>query len=158
MQRRMKTKLIVTILVSIVMMACNRNDVYFQYANVNPIGWSKDSLYGFDVEITDTISHYNVYVNVRNNGTYPYQNLWVFLSRTTPEKVIERDSIEFYLTDKRGKWLGSGLGSVHHMPVLYQQNVSFHKAGIYHYSLVQGMRDTLLMGINDIGIRVEKLP
>ena len=158
MQKRMKTKLIIGTLLMIVLMACNRRDVYFQYANVNPTGWSKDSLYGFDVEITDTLAHYNVYVNVRNNGTYPYQNLWVFLSKTAPDKEVERDSIEFYLTDKRGKWLGSGLGSVHHMPVLYQQNVTFPKAGIYHFSLVQGMRDSLLAGINDIGIRVEKLP
>ena len=158
MQKRMKTKLLLTSLVVVMMTACNRNDIFFQYTAVNPEGWSKDSLYGFDVEIADTASLYNVYVNVRNNGTYSYQNLWIFLAKTSPDKGLERDSIELYLADQRGKWLGSGMGSVHNMPVLYQENVLFHKAGIYHYSLVHGMRDTLLMGIHDIGIRVEKQP
>ena len=43
------------------------------------------------------------------------------------------------------------------MPVLYQQNVRFKTAGIYHYKIVHGMRDSVLAGINDVGIRVEKV-
>jgi len=43
------------------------------------------------------------------------------------------------------------------MPVLYQQNVKFKTSGIYRYKIVHGMRDTILHGINDIGMRVEKV-
>jgi len=146
-----------TILISLFAVACTGNDVYFQYDTVNPKGWNKDSLYGFDIKISDTISTYNVYVNIRNRGEYPYQNLWLFLSKTTPDKIKSNDSIECYLADQRGKWLGSGLGSIMEMPVLYQEKVRFKTAGIYHYKIVHGMRDTILHGINDIGMRVEKV-
>ena len=145
------------IFISLIAVACTSNDVYFQYQSVASQGWNKDSLYRFDIPIVDTTATYNVYVNIRNRGEYPYQNLWVFLAKTTPDSIESKDSIECYLADKRGKWLGSGLGSILEMPVLYQQNVRFSKAGIYHYKIRQGMRDSLLKGINDIGMRVEKV-
>jgi len=157
MLRKMKTKHIYVLLIAMGIVGCTSRDVYFKYTTINPTGWSQDSLYGFDVEITDTTSKYNVYINVRNNGNYPYQNLWLFLKQTQPTKLELKDSIEFYLADIRGKWLGSGMGAIHDMPVLYQQNVQFNKAGTYHYSIGQGMRDSLLVGINDIGMRIEKV-
>jgi gliding motility-associated lipoprotein GldH len=103
------------------------------------------------------VSAYDVYVNIRNRGDYPYQNLWLFLNKTTPDSLQSKDSIECYLADKRGKWLGTGIGSIKEMPVLYKQNVRFNKPGIYRYKIVQGMRDSILKGINDIGMRVEKV-
>ena len=144
-------------LISLFALACTSNDVYFQYRSVNSKGCNKDSLYTFDIPINDTTATYNVYVNVRNRGEYPYQNLWLFLSKTNPDKIQTRDSIECYLADQRGKWLGSGIGSILEMPVIYQQNIRFKSVGTYHYKIVQGMRDSILTGINDIGMRVEKI-
>jgi gliding motility-associated lipoprotein GldH len=153
----MKNRFLIAILISLVSVACTNNDAFFQYKAVTPKGWNKDSLYTFDIKIADTVSAYNIYVNVRNRGEYPYQNLWLFLNKTTPDKIEKKDSIECYLADQRGKWLGSGIGSVMEMPILYQQNVHFKKTGIYQYKIVHGMRDSVLIGINDIGMRVEKI-
>lgn len=153
----MKSKILSAIVISLFIVGCTSHDVYFQYNPVSIKGWSKDTMYVFHVPITDTAATYNVYVNVRNRGEYPYQNLWLFLKKTAPDKVLTKDSIECYLADNRGKWLGSGIGSIMEMPVLYEQNVKFAQKGIYNYFIVQGMRDSLLAGINDIGIRVEKV-
>jgi len=153
----MRNRLLLAIFVSLTFAACKNNDVFFQYKAVNAKGWNKDSLYTFDIQITDTTSTYNVYVNVRNRGEYPYQNLWLFLDKTSPDKVQMKDSIECYLADQRGKWLGSGIGSVMEMPILYQENVRFNKSGMYRYKIIHGMRDTTLAGINDIGMRIEKI-
>jgi gliding motility-associated lipoprotein GldH len=71
--------------------------------------------------------------------------------------VVLRDSIEFYLADQRGKWLGSGVGAIVEMPVLYKQNVRFEQKGTYRYEIGHGMREDVLIGINDIGIRIEGL-
>lgn len=153
----MKNRFFQAIFLSLFVVGCTSNDVYFQYNPVSLSGWSKDTMYVFHVPITDTVASYNVYINVRNRGEYPYQNLWLFLNKTTPDKIHSKDSIECYLADQRGKWLGKGMGSIMEMPVLYQQNVKFPKAGTYDYFVVQGMRDSLLRGINDIGMRVEKI-
>ena len=81
------------ILISLSAVACTSNDVYFQYQSVAVKGWNKDSVYKFDIPITDTLSSYNVYVNVRNRGEYPFQNLWVFLSKTTPDSIESKDAL-----------------------------------------------------------------
>ena len=138
------------------MMSCHNNDVFSQYSSVPVNGWNKDSAFNFNVQISDVHLKYNVFVNVRNRGEYPYQNMWLFLEKISPDSIISRDTINFYLADQRGKWLGSGVGHSFEMLVLYQQNISFQKAGTYRYRIFQGMRDTLLTGVNDIGIRVEK--
>jgi len=138
------------------MMSCHNNDVFSQYSTVALNGWNKDSTFIFNVQIQDIKVKYNVYVNVRNRGEYPYQNMWLFLEKMSPDSIVTKDTINFYLADQRGKWLGSGVGQSFEMPVLYQQNVTFHKPGTYRYRIFQGMRDTILVGVNDIGIRVEK--
>lgn len=153
----MKNKLLWAIFISLFTVACSHNDVYLKYQTIVPEGWSKDSTFTFDIPITDTTASYNVYVNIRNRGEYPYQNLWLFLSETTPDKKQLNDTIECYLADQKGKWLGSGVGSLYNMPVLYKQNARFKTGGTYRYQIIQGMRDDLLVGINDIGMRVEKI-
>ena len=153
----MKNRFFLAILISLTLLSCNSNDVFLSYKTIPLKGWGKDSLLTFDVAIKDTNAIYNLYVNVRNRGEYPYQNLWFFLSKKTPDNVLSKDSIECYLADKRGKWLGTGIGSVLEMPVLFQQKVKFNKAGIYQYKIAHGMRDSVLIGLNDIGFRVEKV-
>ncbi len=141
----------------VILTACANNDVYFQYQTIQHDGWNKDSVLTFDVNITDTISAYNIYVNIRNTSDYPYQNLWLFLNKLNPDSTLVNDSIECYLADQHGKWLGSGVGSIKEMPVLYEQNKHFKARGIYKYEITQGMREDVLKGVNDIGIRVEKI-
>lgn len=150
-------KIIALFFTSLLVVSCTNNDVFFRYKTVAASGWNKDSLYTFDIPIKDISASYNIYVNIRNRGEYPYQNLWLFLNKINPDSLQTNDSIECYLADGRGKWLGKGIGSIMEMPVLYQQNVRFNNAGIYHYKIVHGMRDSILMGINDIGMRVEKV-
>lgn len=82
--------------------------------------------------------------------------LRLFIKTTSPDSVVTNDTIEFYLADEFGKWLGNGVGSVFNMPVLYQQNFKFPKKGVYHFDIQHGMRDSLLSGINNVGIKVEK--
>ena len=66
------------------------------------------------------------------------------------------DTIEFYLADHRGQWLGTGMGAWKEMPVLYRQALRFPRSGTYTYTIRHGMRTDPLRGIHDIGMRVEK--
>ena len=128
-----------------------------QYLPVNVSGWSKDSLFVFDIPVKDSVATFNIYVNIRNRGEYPYQNLWLFLEKITPDSTISCDTIEFYLANNHGKWLGKGIGSTFEMPVFYQQNIKFQATGTYRYKISHGMRDSVLVGINDVGMRLEKV-
>jgi len=144
------------VLLTFTFASCTGDAVFFSYQSINGNGWNKDSICTFDIQINNPDLPYNMYVNTRNRSEYPYQNLWLFVKQITPDSVVTNDTIEFYLADDFGKWLGSGIGSVYNMPVLYRQKFKFPKKGVYRYEIQQGMRDSLLQGINDVGIKVEK--
>lgn len=153
-----KNKFVLLFSITCLMVSCIQKDVYLQYRTLPTNGWNKDSVLTFDIPISDTASLYNVYINIRHRGEYPYQNLWFFLRQSSPvNDSVTKDTIECYLADHRGKWLGSGVGFVYEMPVLYLQKISFPHAGTYRYEIIQGMRDSILSGINDVGIKVEKV-
>jgi len=145
-----------TALIFLLFSCIRSNDVYFSYKTIPTEGWNKDSICRFDIDIMDNAASYNVYVNIRNRSEYPRQNLWLFIRRIAPDSVIKTDSINFYLADQRGKWLGSGVGSTYEMPVLFEQNVKFPLPGKYRFEVKHGMRDDLLPGVNDVGLRIEK--
>lgn len=139
----------------VIFISCYRNEVYFEYQPVNIHGWSKDSTLLFPVTITEPNKTYNIVVNTRNNNTYPYQNMWLFVKEISPDSIIRKDTIDFYLADDFGKWLGSGIGAYFNMPVLYRANFKFPKKGVYKFEIQHGMRDSMLIGIQDIGLKVE---
>lgn len=134
--------------------SCRRDEVYFQYRAVPPDGWNKDSACTFDFTIADTIRPYNVFIHVRHWGDYPYQNFWLFLQNTNAEGHTSKDTVECYLSDNYGKWLGKGY-SVKEISIAYQQQVHFPDSGTYRLTIHHGMRDSLLKGIKEIGVRVE---
>ncbi len=132
------------------------NTVYFEFQQVHPEAWSKDSLYAFPISISDTTALYDLYIYTRNTPGYPYQNIWLFISSQSPDNTLVADTIEFFLADHRGRWLGTGMGDLKEMPVLYKQNLRFPRAGTYIYTIGHGMRDDTLRGINDVGMKVER--
>ncbi len=153
---KIRNKSLIILLISIVLASCTQSAIFSEYKNVDVKGWNKDSSCVFDVNIENATILYDVFVNVRNVGEYPHQNLWLFIQKMAPDSTITNDTINFFLADNRGKWLGSGIGSVYEMPVLYQQKLRFSSTGKYRYEIFQGMRDSLLVGIKDIGLRIEK--
>jgi gliding motility-associated lipoprotein GldH len=136
--------------------ACDRRRVFESYRELDKNGWNKDSIVVFDVTLTDTIINNNLFVNIRNKGNYPYSNIYLFLSIGSPDGKLLTDTVEFTLAEASGKWKGSGIGGLYDNQILYKSSVYFPKKGDYIFSIKQGMRDNVLQGISDIGIRIEK--
>lgn len=136
--------------------SCDRKRVFESYRELDKNGWNKDSVVIFRVPITDTIKNQNLFVNIRNKGTYPYSNLWLFLTIGSPDGAMRTDTVEFTLAEPSGRWKGSGIGGLHDNQILYKSSIYFPRKGKYTFQIKQGMRDNVLQGIRDIGIRLEK--
>lgn len=136
--------------------SCDRKRVFESYIKLDEKGWNKDSVLVFHVQLTDTIRNHNLLVNIRNKGTYPYSNLWLFLTIGSPDGSMRTDTVEFTLAEPSGRWRGSGIGGLHDNQILYKNSVYFPRKGKYTFKIKQGMRDNVLHGIRDIGIRIEK--
>lgn len=144
-------------LVLTALMACSRNTVYSRFvptgsAPHSPMPqWHMDSIAHFDYTITDPEPSYRILLYIRHTETYPYQNMWLFVHDN-----LHADTIEFYLADERGQWLGNKHHGFIEMPVLLEEDYRFPAAGTYHMSVQHGMRDSLLRGISDVGVEVIK--
>ncbi len=136
--------------------ACSKNDTVFSaYNELPPQGWHKDSIAVFEVTLNEE-ANYTVFVNVRNSANFKTQNLWLFIDYEQPDKTIKKDTVEFYLADNGGRWLGSGFGSLYEMKVAFLPKINFSQKGSYQFQVKQAMRDTVLVGINDIGLEIVK--
>ncbi|MCQ2310625.1 MAG: gliding motility lipoprotein GldH [Paludibacteraceae bacterium] len=153
----MKIQKIIILLSTLSLMACGGRTVYYEYQSVPIDGWAADSVLSFTVPVSDKTATYDVLLHVRHTDAYRYQNMWMFITEspsTIDVKASQTDTIEFYLADDRGHWLGNG-HSLKEMPVLYRQQVHFTDS-VYRLTIQQGMRDDALRGISDIGLELVK--
>lgn len=141
---------------TIILFSCDSSRVFEEYVTVKGEHWDRDQIAVFEVPIYDTIHPMNLYINIRNTGNYPYSNLYLFVKITAPNQSLAIDTVECILADKKGKWLGKGIGDLFEIKHLYKKGVKFAQKGNYLFSIEQAMRDEKLCCINDIGVRIEK--
>lgn len=118
--------------------------------------WMNTNSPSFTVNIADTLARYDLYLNVRNDGVYPYSNLYLFIHTTLPGGKTATDTVECQLADPDGKWRGTGSGNLKFNRFLFQRAIGFQRKGDYRFELEQAMRVKDLKGIRDVGIRIEK--
>jgi len=136
--------------------SCDRKKVFESYKELDEKGWNKDSIVVFNVPLADTIKNHNLYVNIRNKGTYAYSNIYLFMSIGSPDGQVKTDTVEFTLAEPDGRWKGSGIGGLYDNQILFKNSVFFPHKGVYKFQIKQGMRDNVLQGIRDVGIRIER--
>lgn len=137
--------------------ACQPKILHEEYVEIEGRNWNKDSVLVFTVPVIDTLQNYNLLVNVRNDVNYKYSNVWLFIKIQQPDGQQLDDKFEITLADHSGKWLGKGFGGLKTREVIYKGQVYFPVSGDYTISVQQGMREEVLKGISDVGIRVEKV-
>lgn len=127
-------------------------------------GWKEAKTFSFDIE--DTTHYYNIYCGLRLNGTYNYSNIWMIyeLSTSTLDTPalnnlgitpLLKKQFQIELADQTGRWLGEGMSNLisYEQPLLIKTKL---RKGHYTFKLSQNMREDLLSGVNDVGIKVEK--
>ena len=142
------------LIVAIVMIACNSDIMYDGSVRVANPTWHADSVARFEITIEDTTSDYQSGILIRNSGDYAYQNLWLFITEIAPDSTITCDTIQYFLADNYGRWLGSGIGSLYTNIYYYKEDLHYSQEGVYTYEIRQGMRDEELKGITNIGMQI----
>ena len=143
-------------LITLGLCSCDPNKIYESNVKIPAEGWQHTDHARFEVEITDTITPCNIYINVRNNSKYKYMELWLFVDVYSPFGFMERDTAKIMLADHRGKWLGNGIGNKYDTRYFFRRNIRFPATGKFVFEYEQATRDELLPGIDDIGLRIEK--
>lgn len=160
----MPTKNSIALLAAMVALfcSCDKKRVFDEYKNLDG-KWNKDSIVSFEIDQKDTVSRYNLFVNVRSNNSYPYSNLFLIVEMQQPgTKLTKVDTLEYQMANPDGSLMGDGFTDTKESKLWYKENVHFPKPGKYRFNIMQAMRQTgkvpgvqVLEGVTDVGFRIE---
>jgi len=136
-------------------LSCTSDFVFEKKTEILNGIWNKNNVISFNATINDTISLHNIYLFINNSDSYNFCNLYLFISVTSPSRGYLKDTSEFVLMDKRGKWYGKKSENGFLNKILYKKNVIFPRAGNYSFKIEQAMR-TDNVNINSVGLAIEK--
>ncbi len=146
--------------ICIACISCKHLDVYEKNVSIPSYQWKQDFKPGFDFEITDTASHYNILVVLRHTDAYRFNNIWLDITATMQNKdtLFKVPHLELTLgNDERG-WEGTGMDDIWEVrKAITKGPVQFTKKGLYHFTVAQIMRDNPLLNMMSVGVRVERL-
>lgn len=149
--------------IALILISCETNVITSEYRSLNNGVWNKDNVLQFSFSEMDTLQEYNVFINVRNDNTFSYSNLFIIAALTTPEGEVTKDTLEYTMALPDGTWLGKGNGSIKENKLWYKENIVFSSSGVYNVEVSHAMRKNGtvsgimgLEGITDVGIEVTK--
>lgn len=146
---------------SLLLVSCDNNRVYDVYESL-PNQWHKDSIVSFKINPPDSINPYNLFVNLRNNDDYKYNNLYLIVEMNFPHGKIIKDTLQYRMAKPNGELLGTGFTDVKENKLWYKEGVVFNESGVYTINIQHAMRENgkvngvvNLEGITEVGFRIE---
>jgi len=141
----------------LLLLSCKSRVVYTNSMAMAEETWKLTDISDFKVLITDTVNSNNVLFTIRNGSSYPFRNIFLFVTTTSPDGKKITDTLQYNLADEKGKWFGKGFGDIHELNLPYKSNVFFPLKGTYEFKIQHGMRVENLKGVYDFGLRIEKI-
>jgi len=150
------------VILLLILVSCDKKRVFDQYQSVGQ-SWHKDSLVTFIYNQKDTLSKHNLFITLRNNKNYPFNNLFLIVEMEEPSKNVLVDTLEYQMATADGTLLGEGMTDTKENKLYYKENFVFKKSGEYQITILQAVRQTgkiegieKLEGVTDVGFRIEK--
>ncbi len=152
-------------LIVIFFVSCDSKAIFDNYESL-PDKWNKDKEIVFKFEVPDTTNTYDLFINLRNNNNYNFNNLYVITGLEYPNGKTIIDTLEYKMAAPDGTLLGEGFTDVKENKLWYKgykEPFVFSEMGQYTFKVEQAMRKygdingvDDLEGITEIGFRVEK--
>lgn len=144
------------------LLSCNENVVTSDMESL-PNVWNKNEPVIFTIPQQDSLKPLDIFITVRNNNDYKFNNLFLITALDYPNGKTVTDTIEYRMANPNGSWLGKGIGSVKESKLWYKDGFIFAEQGTYQLRISHALRNngevegvTNLEGITDVGYSIEK--
>ncbi len=148
---------LIPVLLLTVLSSCGRDIVFSGSAAMDKNTWDLMNKVTFEVPVSDTVHSNNIFFTIRTGTSYPYRNIYLFVTTMSPDGKTIGDTLQYFLADEKGEWYGKGFGDIKELNLPYKSNVYFPKKGTYRFTLQHGMRTQELKGVYDFGLSVVKI-
>jgi len=156
-------KILVAFLLFVCMASCGEGLVKSELKSTENAIWSKDNSVEFTFSEMDTLQAHDMFINVRNDNSFPYNNLFLIAKLEFPNGESVTDTLEYEMALPDGTWLGKGYGSIKENKLWYKENIVFASSGVYTLRIAHAMRKNgdvngviNLEGITDVGFEIIK--
>lgn len=151
------------ILITVLFASCDKKRVFDEYKSVGK-AWNKNTVVDFNLPKLDTTKRYNLFVNLRANDNYQFNNLFLIVSLEQPDGLVKVDTLEYQMAEADGTLLGDGFSDIKESKLFYKSNVQFKASENNKVHIKQAVRKTgkvvgveNLEGITAVGFRIESL-
>ncbi len=151
-------KKILPLLAAVLLASCGKNVVLDELHTFEDSRWHMDSVVKVVWEPEQSEDPVFMSMYIRHSTEYPYNNLFLFRSIESTQGVEYTDTVNVALADPLGVWNGSGMSNLKTLEIpIGQGAVRFRDDERYTLKITQGMRDTVLYGIQDVGVQFEQV-
>jgi len=155
----MRKIILAGITTALILNSCKTIDLYEKSVSIPGHAWKSGYKPSFTFSIKDTASAYQLFVVLRHNNKYHYNNIYLnLLTRQPGTDTVQKARYDLLLANDEG-WLGSGMDDIYeHRIALTPLSGEFYfrKAGDYTFTLEQAMREDPLENVFNAGLRIEK--
>lgn len=148
---------------AVIFVSCDKKRVFDQYKTVGD-AWQKDSIATFTFNNQDTTKRYDLFVNLRSNNDYAFNNIFLIVSLEAPGGLTKVDTLQYQMAEPDGKLMGEGFSDVKESKLFYKEKHKFSVLGDYKIGIQQAVRQSgkvagekELKGITEVGFRIEKI-
>ena len=131
------------IVCAFVFYACTTIDLYEKNITVPGFKWQSSFKPQFSFLIKDTTVEYQLFLVLRHNEKYNYNNIWINLYSRPPGDTLHKASFELQLATNE-KWLGTGMDDIYEHRIKLT-DPQYLKAGVYHFVVEQIMAGTMAL-------------
>lgn len=142
------------LILCIFLLSCTAIDLYERDVAIPNFKWKSNFEPEFSFTIKDTTVPYQLFLVLRHNDQYNYNNIWINLYSQPPHDTLHKAAFELPLATNE-KWLATGMDDIYEHRIKLT-DPQYLKAGVYHFKVEQIMREDPLENVLDVGLRVEK--
>lgn len=136
--------------------SCGPDTIYEKTYEISAGEWFYSDTLTYEVNIDDTLTIYNLYLDLEHSREYPFENMYVRIHTGFPsgERLSKQVSLE--LANEAGIWIGDCDSEICSVTIPIQMGAYFDQPGVYTFKLEQYMRRNPLPGVRSIGLRIEE--
>ena len=147
------------VFITLFFISCKQINLHESHAFIKDFNWQASQPALGKFSITDTNALYRVFIVLRHQDGYNYNNIWLNVGLQAPGDSMRYQKLEVPLGNDAKGWYGAGMNNIWEMRhQLTNGPQKFLKPGIYNYSIAHIMREDPLKNVMNVGMRIEKLP
>lgn len=144
----------------------SKNNTVFSKNVAIENGWLYSEPITFKIPSVDLDQnhYYDYFLLVRNNKSYPFENLFLISAFKDKNSLIYQDTLEYLMANKDGRLTGSGFGSIKTNKFVLKEKVQTPSRDSFEIEIRHAMRHidqvssiTSLSGIHSLELRIDQV-